>query len=537
MKSIFCHTGAWLALCAFIAHAGSEITRLEDLSLAGIQQGWGAPLAGTAVDGAPLRVAGQSFASGIGTHAPSLWKLPLAGQATEFRAWVGVQEYADNPGVGSVEFIVRGDDRILWRSGVMRGQDAAREARVRLADVQTLALEVTDGGDGNTSDHADWLDAVIVHDGAPLPVLPPEPLLPDEPGDPANAAAEVEWNAPSGTLRLLYDGKVLFDGRVSGKAVLSNTATRKKQALTQTLTFSGQGLRLEGVVSASDEAIAAETRGAAQQQFPFIRTTIGGPSRNRRNDAIYDRGRDWMVAGATRIEPRSATEFKFTSAGDALTLTFKPRFYQRHKNISFFRPWTYPVRKDSITGWCSWWAFMKNFRQSDLEELLAVWKAKHFADYGYRFIQIDDAYQGGGDAGHHALPSAQGLCGNPATWLQWLPQKFPGGMAGYVTAVKDAGFEPGVWVAASYGDMDVVARHPDWFVRGANGQAYVGPWIGYAVDASNPDALNALVRPTFRGFKNAGFAYVKIDTLRHYLYDNLHHNLDYCRQRDRKSVV
>ncbi len=522
---------ALLAACGLVANAGSEATRLGDLSLAGIKQGWGVPMTGTAVDGAPLRVAGQTFASGIGTHAPSLWKLPLAGQATEFRAKVGVQEYADNPGVGSVEFIVRGDDRILWCSGVMRGKDAAREARVNLAGVQELTLQVTDGGDGNGSDHADWLDAVIVHDGAPLPVLPVEPLLPDEPGDPANAAAKVEWNEHNGALRLRYDGKVLFDGRMSGKAVLTNTTSRKKQAFTQTLTFSGQGLRLEGVVNASDEVIAAETRGVAQQQFPLIRTTIGGPSRNLRNDAIYDRGRDWMLAGAAQIEPKSATQFKFAAASDTITLTFKPRFYQRHKNISYFRPWTYQVRQDSITGWCSWWAFMKDFQQRDLEELLAVWKDKHFADYGYRFVQIDDSYQGGGDAGHHTLPSAQGLCGNPATWLQWRSEKFPSGMAGFVAAVKGAGFEPGVWVAASYGDMDVVAQHPGWFVRDAQGKAFVGPWIGYAIDASNPDALNALVRPTYRGIRDAGFAYVKIDTLRHYLYDNLHHNLNYCRQR------
>ena len=95
----------------------------------------------------------------------------IGSKATEFRAKVGVQEYPDNPGVGSVEFIVRGDNVVLWRSGVMRGKDAAKEAHVSLAGVRELALEVTDAGDGTSSDHADWLEAVIVHDGAPLPFL------------------------------------------------------------------------------------------------------------------------------------------------------------------------------------------------------------------------------------------------------------------------------------------------------------------------------------------------------------------------------
>ena len=527
-----------LSTLLFVSSAMAVETRLSDLDLSGMKQGWGQAQVDAAVDGVPLQVGGKPFESGIGTHAPEVWNLQLDGKATEFRALVGVQEYADNPGAGSVEFIVSGDGRVLWRSGVMRGSDTAKSVRVDLAGMKELSLEVTDGGDGNSSDHADWIDPVIVHDGAPLPAArqaaAEEPLLPDAPGDPANAAAKVEWNEKSGALRLLYDGKLIFDGRVAGKSVLSTATARRKQAVTQTLTLAGKGLRLDGVVFGGREVIAAETKGAAQQSFPLIRTTNGGPSRSLRNNAVYDRGRDWMLAGptdATRLEPQSSTQFKMVCSGDGIELTFKPRFYQHHKNIAYFRPWMYRVRQDSISGWSSWWAYMKSFRQSDLEQLLAVWKEKRFADYGYRFIQIDDCYQGGGDAGHHALPSAQGLCGNPSTWLDWRKDAFPGGMTGYVAAVKQAGFEPAVWLACSYGDTDVVAQHPDWFVRDASGKPFAGPWIGYAIDATNLNALNTLVRPTYRGFKDAGFTYVKIDALRHYLYDDLHHNLDYCRER------
>lgn len=361
-----------------------------------------------------------------------------------------------------------------------------------------------------------------------------ETLLPDAPGEPPNAAAKVEWDDRAGTLRLRYDGRLLFEGRATGVATMSNATTRLNQALTQTLTFTGRNARLEGDVLGAGELIAAETRGPAQEKLPLVRTTSGGLSRNLRNNAVYDRDRDWLLAGpaaAAHLIPQSATRLKLVCAGDTFELSFRPRFYQHHKNITYFRPWTYQVRKDSISGWCSWWAFMKNFRQADLEQLLAVWKEKRFADYGYRFIQIDDAYQGGGDKGHRALPAAQGLCGNPGTWLQWREDKFPGGMTGYVAAVKSAGFAPGVWVAASYGDMDIAAQHPEWLVRDTKGQPSVGPWIGYAIDASNDTALDTLLRPTYRGFKNAGFSYVKIDTLRHYLYDNLNHNVDSLAQR------
>ena len=55
--------------------------------------------------------------------------------------------------------------------------------------------------------------------------------------------------------------------------------------------------------------------------------------------------------------------------------------------------------------------------------------------------------------------------------------------------------------------------------------------MSYAIDATVPEAANRLVRPTYRGFANAGFRYVKIDQLRHLLYDNLHHNTEYAAKR------
>jgi hypothetical protein len=136
-----------------------------------------------------------------------------------------------------------------------------------------------------------------------------EPLLADAPGEPANAAAKVEWDEKGGTLRMRYDGKLLFDGQVSGGATFSNTTTRRRQAITQQLALSGNGLRLEASVFGGEEVVAAETRGGAQRSFPLVRTSNGGPGRNLRNNALYDRGRDWMLAGqadATRLEPQSA---------------------------------------------------------------------------------------------------------------------------------------------------------------------------------------------------------------------------------------
>lgn len=530
------------ALLIATAVAAPQETRLSDLDLSGMSSGWGKPAADAEVNSAvPLSVGKVDYDSGIGTHADSMWKLNLAGKGVEFRCKVGVQDGSP----GKLEFIVRGDGKDLFRSGPMSGGDAAKEIKVSLAGVQTLELSVDSLG-STTSDHADWLEPVLVHDGAPLPPLVRKPaeeeaLIPDLPGEPPNAALTANWS--SGTLTLSYEGKELFSGKATatGAIEFKQEVRRKGQALTQQLILRGSGIKLGGVVTAGREALAAETEGAAQKKFPLIRTSIGGPSQSLRNNAVYDRGRDWELEApatdATRITGAQATAkgttFPLECSGDEIRLVFRPRFYQRHKNIAHFRPWTYQVRKDSITGWSSWWAFMRNFSQKDCDELLAVWKEKQFADYGYRFIQIDDCFQNefGKGQGRQGYPGTHSsyVARGPETWLDWRKDLYPAGINGYASACRSAGFEPAVWIGSYFTDNELITHHPDWFIRGQDGKPFVAPWASCGIDATNKTAMDSLVRPTFRGLRKAGVSYVKVDLLRHYLYDNLHHNLDYCK--------
>lgn len=64
MKSVLSIPFALWLVSNFAAHAARQTTPLDDLSLAGIKQGWGAPMAGVAVDGVPLRVAWTPNATG-----------------------------------------------------------------------------------------------------------------------------------------------------------------------------------------------------------------------------------------------------------------------------------------------------------------------------------------------------------------------------------------------------------------------------------------------------------------------------------------
>lgn len=135
--------------------------------------GWSEPKSGHAISGGPLRIHGQTFTNGVGTHATSKLRLALDGNAQRFTAEVGVDDGAGKE--GSVEFVVSGNGKVLWRSGVLHTGDPARPVNVSLVGIKTLVLQVTDGEDGESNDHADWANATMeVSRGAALPVaLPP----------------------------------------------------------------------------------------------------------------------------------------------------------------------------------------------------------------------------------------------------------------------------------------------------------------------------------------------------------------------------
>jgi alpha-galactosidase len=142
---------------------------LSSLDLTQMTTGWSVAKADLGIMGTPLSIHGEKFTHGVGTHATSEFRVQLDGNANRFNAHVGVDDSAGHQ--GSVEFIVTGDGKVLWRSGVLKGGAAAKPVDVNLAGVQMLVLRVTDGGDGESNDHADWADAKIeMRDGVPPPV-------------------------------------------------------------------------------------------------------------------------------------------------------------------------------------------------------------------------------------------------------------------------------------------------------------------------------------------------------------------------------
>ena len=141
------------------ASLGESWTYLSNLPWQTASAGWsrnqdGQPRRDKDIEDRPLRLAARIYRKGIGTHAPSEIVFPTGGQYARFSAMIGGAEAN-----GTVVFQVYGDSQLLFDSGLMRGLRDIKRVDVPLEGAQTLRLVVTDGGDGYTSDAANWADA------------------------------------------------------------------------------------------------------------------------------------------------------------------------------------------------------------------------------------------------------------------------------------------------------------------------------------------------------------------------------------------
>lgn len=136
--------------------------------------------------------------------------------------------------------------------------------------------------------------------------------------------------------------------------------------------------------------------------------------------------------------------------------------------------------------------------QKKLDQVLAVWAKKNLVDYGYKILQIDAGWSTG-----------QG----PEGLLNWN-DRFPGGPQRAVERIRKIGMTPGLhtWVVFRPGDKivdDLVKEHPDWFLQKPDGSVLNKGT--YTLNPFNEDALDRLIRPTYKGLKEQGWEYIKID--------------------------
>ena len=256
--------------------APAETVWLDDLNLSHINQGWGKAqknkcAAKKPEDGKPLTIGAKRFERGVGTVAESVMNIHLNGDATTFSAYVGTDDAKRGSLRTSVEFFVIGDGRLLWSSGVMRTNEAAKAFKVSVAGVKQLLLKVGDANDGNNDDYADWADAkfetkaakTFQTSGEPVPApVAPYLLTPAAPPTPRINGANVFGVRPGSPF--------LFTIPATGDRPMEFSAAN----LPSGLTVDHKTGRITGTLQSKGEFIvtlgAKNALGAAEKRFRIV---------------------------------------------------------------------------------------------------------------------------------------------------------------------------------------------------------------------------------------------------------------------------
>ena len=114
-----------------------------------------------------LRIGDATYERGIGVHSPSELTFQIDGAFATFEALAGMHtidpaKKADPNVLGSAQFIVEGDGKVLFSSDVLREGDTALAISVPVAGVRELILRTTDGGDNPWDDLCTWAEPRVI---------------------------------------------------------------------------------------------------------------------------------------------------------------------------------------------------------------------------------------------------------------------------------------------------------------------------------------------------------------------------------------
>lgn len=193
-------------------------------------------------------------------------------------------------------------------------------------------------------------------------------------------------------------------------------------------------------------------------------------------------------------------------------VNLRMQYYQKHLGYRYYEPWKFKPQSKSVAGWCSWEGYRRDINAEKIEAI-SDFMAKKLKDYGLTYIQVDDGYQ------KMPLPvnAEKGL---PNGWMQTEENKFPGGHSQIVKTICEKGMVPAIWTNANITNEEFPERHPDCVLWYQN-QPLKGEWIDFVLSCT-PETLKEQIKPLFENFKKCGYQYVKIDAIRHLLFDGLH---------------
>ena len=110
--------------------------------------------------GGPLSIRGKVYPKGLGVHAISRLSFDLNRGYKRFLADVGLDDSAGD--LGSVEFKVYADGKLVYESGVLRRTTDAKPIDIDVLNVSKIVLEVTAADNADIQDRANWANAKVV---------------------------------------------------------------------------------------------------------------------------------------------------------------------------------------------------------------------------------------------------------------------------------------------------------------------------------------------------------------------------------------
>ena len=192
--------GFLLLVAYFISFVGQaqQSVKVSTLNLSNMWQEYGKVMCGKTATGEEAYINGQLYTDVIGTHAKSILKINLNGDALRLRTQLGIadskinfsdkslavvplvdgsklyykqigdeKQFVGRIGAtgrtdkGTACFIIKGDNKVLYNSGIVRGQEAPRSVDISLKGVRLLELLVEPTEDGASGDNALWIAPII----------------------------------------------------------------------------------------------------------------------------------------------------------------------------------------------------------------------------------------------------------------------------------------------------------------------------------------------------------------------------------------
>lgn len=111
--------------------------------------------------GRPLRLGGREFPKGLGMHSRSTVAYDLAGKYRSFHAVVGLDDTTVGGGTAACAVDVDGR-RVFEQPALSRSQKPTRLPIIDVTGAKRLTLTVDFGELGDSQDHVDWGDAVLI---------------------------------------------------------------------------------------------------------------------------------------------------------------------------------------------------------------------------------------------------------------------------------------------------------------------------------------------------------------------------------------